>query len=29
MYDLTTVKYGSGGLSVFILQAMLRGLQYT
>ena len=29
MYDFNTVKYGSGGLSVFILQAMLRGLQYT
>ena len=29
MYNFSTVKYGSAGLSVFVLQAMLRGLQYT
>ena len=29
MYNFSTVKYGSAGLSVFVLQALLRGLQYT
>lgn len=29
MYNFKTVKYGSGGISVFILQSLLRGLQYT
>lgn len=29
MYSFSTVKYGSAGLSVFVLQALLRGLQYT
>lgn len=28
MYDFKTVKYGSSGLSVFILQSMFRGLQF-
>ena len=28
MYELNDVFLGSSGLSVFILQAMLRGLQY-
>ena len=29
MYDFNTVQYGSAGLSVFVLQSMFRGLQYT
>ena len=29
MYNFSTVRYGSAGLSVFVLQALLRGLQYT
>lgn len=29
MYDFNTVKYGYTGTSVYILQALLRGLQYT
>ena len=28
-YTPTTVQLGDSGLSVFILQSMLRGLQYT
>ena len=29
MYNFQTVKKGSSGISVYILQALLRGLQYT
>lgn len=29
MYDFSTVKYGSIGLSVYILQSLFRGLQLT
>lgn len=29
MYNFKTVKYGSAGISVFILQSLLRGLQCT
>ena len=29
MYNFSIVKKGSSGLSVYILQALLRGLQYT
>ena len=28
MYDFSTVRFGSAGLSVFILQSLFRGLQY-
>ena len=29
MYNFQTVKKGSSGISVYVLQALLRGLQYT
>lgn len=29
MYNFQTVKKGSRGISVYVLQSLLRGLQYT